>query len=100
MFARVGISPPKTNHWQLFNSKNAFLLIFNAHTIVLMFISCVTAATSAFEFALSFYLCTTSIVITLVYTLYILQYSRILKLFDEFEQFIANSKNNDDECRL
>lgn len=90
--ARIGINPPEQCQKILFSSKNAFLLIFNTQIIVLMLISCATAATSVFEQALSFYLCTTSIVATSVYILYIVQYSRILKLIDEFEQIVEQSK--------
>lgn len=91
-FERVGINPPKTNQNQLISSKNVFFLIYNTQIFISMVISCVTSATSFFELALSFYLCTTTFVITLLYVLSILHCVNIHDLIENYEQFIEKSK--------
>lgn len=92
MFARIGINPPDANQRRLSNSKNAFFFVYNTHLFISMVISCITAAATFFEFALSFYLCTTSVVIITLYILNIFLYGSVLELIEKFEQFIEQSK--------
>lgn len=88
----VAITPIDQNQNRLKRSKRMFILIFITQILILMVTSGVFAASSLYELSLSFYLCTTTMVMISLYVLSIFHYDNIVKLIEKFEQFIEKSK--------